>query len=69
MIPLGDKRRWEDNIKTDPKEMKCVCVAQIRVQCLTVVNAVTKLWVDRRRFNDYQLLKEELMQKPELLVS
>jgi hypothetical protein len=30
--PLGDMRRWEDNIKTDLNEILCEDVAQIRVQ-------------------------------------
>ena len=49
--PLGrPKRRWEDNIKMDFKEMGCVpedriALAEDRNQCRTYVRAVMNLWV------------------------
>jgi len=49
--PLGrTRRRWEDNIKTDLKEVGCggmdwIELAQDRDKWRALVNAVMNLWV------------------------
>jgi hypothetical protein len=49
--PLGrPKRKWEDNIKLDLKEIgideaNCIRLAQDRVQWRAFVNTVMSLWV------------------------
>lgn len=39
----GPRCRWEDDIKTDIKDMECTILVQDREQCRAVVNTITNL--------------------------
>ena len=47
----GPRCRWEDDIKTDIKDMNCIIPAQDREQCRHVVNTITNLRVTQNAGN------------------